>query len=171
MYEKCLAVIFGSVVSRESEAMMEDTSLQSLRSPVYWLLSSRSGAHEEFLTFWGGEPGGEVRTLPVFSAESSAGAFVEASPFAEGIWRSRKTTRGELISILYGPCVTAGRIALDPLEVSLVESAGSFQTAFSPARFVEALLGREPDYSEEERTSGVLAVSGPRVASRRFGAH
>lgn len=149
--------------------MMEDSSLQSLRSPVYWLLSSRSGAHEEFLTFWGGKPGWEVRTLPVFSAESSAGAFVEASSFAEGGWRSRKTTRGELISILYGPCVTAGRIAFDPLEVSLVESAGSFQTAVSPARFVEALLGRDSRCSEE-RNSGALAVGGPQVASR-FGAN
>lgn len=149
---------------------MEASSLQSLRPPVYWLLSSRGGVHEVFLTFWGGEPGEEVRMLPVFSAESSAGAFVEASPFAEEVWRSRKTTRGELISILYGPCVTAGRIAFDPLEVPLVESAGSFQATLSPERFVEVLLGRGPSWLEEH-ASGALAVSGPRAASKRFGAN
>ena len=150
---------------------MEASSLQSLRPPVYWLLSSRGGAHEVFLTFWGGEPGGEVRTLPVFSAEGSAGAFVEAGPFDERVWRSRKTTRGELISILYGPCVAAGRIAFDPLEVSLVESTGSFQTTLSPEVFVEVLLGRGQRRLEEDRVSGALAVGGPQVAAKHFGAN
>lgn len=142
---------------------MKASSPKLRRSPAYWLLTSRGGVHEVFLTFADGEMSGGVRTLPVFSAERAAGEFIASSPFDEERWRARRATSGELISILYGPCEWIGRVALDPLSFTGFEEAGSFQTLLSPVRFVDMLLGRDRHWFEAKR-AGALPSGAPRTA-------
>jgi hypothetical protein len=57
--------------------------------------------------------GGE-QALPIFSGEGEAEMFVWLKGAFEDGWRVRETSAGELVSILYGPCVGVGRVALDP---------------------------------------------------------
>jgi hypothetical protein len=59
-----------------------------------------------------GLPSGE-EALPVFSFEDEAKMFLEFGAF-DG-WRVGKTTAGELMSMLIGPCVGVRKVALDPL--------------------------------------------------------
>jgi hypothetical protein len=56
------------------------------------------------------------QALPVFSGEGEAEMFVwlEIEGAFEDGWRVRETSAGELVSILYGPCASVGRVALDP---------------------------------------------------------
>jgi len=62
------------------------------------------------------EPGSEREALPIFSFEEEAEAFLLlGTPGAE--WRARRTTAGELTSLLYGPCANVKRATLDPLPV------------------------------------------------------
>lgn len=137
------------------------------RSPAYWLLTSRDGVHEVFLTFSGEEIGGGAGTLPVFSGEREAGKFVTLSPFDEERWRARKATAGELISILYGPCERVGRISLDPAGFTGLREGVSSRDCLSPVRFVDMLLGRDRHWFEENRR-GALPSGGPRVALREY---
>jgi hypothetical protein len=62
---------------------------------------------------------GEV--LPVFGFEEEAELFLRLGMLGTG-WRARRTTAGELISILYGPCAGVERVVLDPLPEILCEA-------------------------------------------------
>src|SRR5215216_1121371 len=55
--------------------------------------------------------GGEA--LPVFSHEEEAERFVRLESSGTG-WRTRETSIRELVSVLLGPCVGVGWVALDP---------------------------------------------------------
>lgn len=67
------------------------------------------------------DPGSEMETLPIFSFEEEAEAFLRLGtpePGTSGAdWRARKTTAGELTSLLHGPCAGVKRVTLDPLPV------------------------------------------------------
>lgn len=143
--------------------MTGSTILRSRRPLSYWLLCDRSGVHEVFLTFGGVDFGGEGKTLPVFSTERNVQDFLDSSIFDESIWRLRRTSGGEMISLLYGPCGSIERIAMDPGYVAgLGETAASRET-LSPASFVDVLLGRNERCHEH---GGSLPAGGPQVALR-----
>ena len=81
-------------------------------SPVrrrLWLITKHQNNRMEVLTINPG--GGEV--VPVFSFEEEAELFLRLGTPRTG-WRVRRTTAGELISVLYGPCAGAEKVALDP---------------------------------------------------------
>ena len=65
--------------------------------------------------------GGE-QALPIFSGEGEAEMFVWLKGAFEDGWRVRETSAGELVSILYGPCVGVGRVALDPSPEMVAET-------------------------------------------------
>ena len=80
------------------------------RRPL-WLIANHENGRLGVLTL---DPGSERETMPVFSFEEEAEAFLQlGAPGTE--WRARKTTGGELISLLYGPCAGAKKATLDPL--------------------------------------------------------
>ena len=54
------------------------------------------------------------QALPVFSGEGEAEMFVWLGGAFEDGWQVRDTSTGELVSILYGPCVDVQRVTLDP---------------------------------------------------------
>jgi hypothetical protein len=81
-----------------------------LTSKPYWLIVRQDVGRMKVLTT--GLPSGE-EALPVFSFEDEAKMFLEFGAF-DG-WRVGKTTAGELMSMLIGPCVGVRKVALDPL--------------------------------------------------------
>jgi hypothetical protein len=81
-----------------------------LTSKPYWLIVKQDVGRMKVLTT--GLPSGE-EALPVFSFEDEAKMFLEFGAF-DG-WRVGKTTAGELMSMLIGPCVGVRKVALDPL--------------------------------------------------------
>ena len=78
-----------------------------------------------------------TNVLPVFSFEEEAQMFLGLGHAADG-WQVRETTRGELVSVLYGPCRAVAHISLDPVP-GMVELVGLSRKAF-----VRTLLEREP---------------------------
>jgi hypothetical protein len=78
-----------------------------LPAEAYWLISRPSRGRTEIFTvdYRSGE------TLPVFSHEEEARAFLPGA--GEG-WQATENRAGGLVSILYGPCAGAERVALDP---------------------------------------------------------
>src|SRR5215212_1300565 len=75
--------------------------------------------------------------LPVFSFREEAEMFLGLRHAADG-WQVRETTRGEIVSVLYGPCREVTHVSLDPVP-GMVELVNLSRKAF-----VEALLEREP---------------------------
>jgi hypothetical protein len=60
------------------------------------------------------DPGGDREALPVFSFEEEAETFLQLEMPGMG-WLATRTTAGELVSLLHGPCAGVERVALDPL--------------------------------------------------------
>jgi hypothetical protein len=93
---------------------------------------------------------GDGGFLPNFSFEEEAETFLrlwEDDEQEEVGWRSRKTTAGELISVLLGPCVDARGVALDPLPL------GSTMLSFISVDrkpFVQDLIGERGKGLAEE---------------------
>jgi hypothetical protein len=78
-----------------------------------------------------------TNVLPVFSFEEEAQIFLGLGHAADG-WQVRETTRGELVSVLYGPCRRIAHISLDPMP-GMVELV-----SLSRKAFVGALLESGP---------------------------
>jgi hypothetical protein len=95
-------------------------------------------------------PGSAGETLPIFSFEEEAEAFLRLAALGTG-WRTRMTTVGELISVLYGPCVGVERVALDPLPV-FGGGTMAYLVSLHRKRFVRSLVGKgEPPVGHQSR--------------------
>ncbi len=79
-------------------------------SPSYWLIV-RQVSQMEVLTIRDTD---QEETLPVFSFEEEARMFLECGASKSG-WRVRRTSPGDLVSVLFGPCANVERVALDPV--------------------------------------------------------
>jgi hypothetical protein len=88
-----------------------------------------------------GEAGGE-EALPVFSHEEEAEMFLRLWEVECDGWQARESTAGELISVLYGPCASVERVAVDPLPEMVVERTVGL-VSLSRERFVDLVLGRK----------------------------
>lgn len=80
-----------------------------LSVPRYWLISRHESGRIRIFTI---DSDGE-ESLPVFSFKEEAKTFLDLWASGTG-WRVRETTAGELISLLYGLCSSARKVALDP---------------------------------------------------------
>jgi hypothetical protein len=96
---------------------------------------------------------GTGEALPVFSFEEEAEMFLWLQRTEEG-QEVRETTPGQLVSILYGPCVDVGRVMLDPLP----EIGASMQISLLGMErhdFVESVMGArslDKPYKPSRRT-------------------
>ncbi len=79
--------------------------------PSYWVIV-RYASQMEVLTI---QDTDHEETLPVFSFEEEARMFLECGASKSG-WRVRRTSPGELTSVLFGPCANVERVALDPVS-------------------------------------------------------
>ena len=76
-------------------------------SRPFWLIVEQRHRRLEVLTI-----GSNV--LPVFSFREEAEMFLGLGHATDG-WQVRKTTCGELVSVLYGQCREVERVSLDPI--------------------------------------------------------
>jgi hypothetical protein len=80
-----------------------------------WLIAKQDEGRMEVLTL---NPHSEEEALPIFSHEEETEAFLGLQAPGKG-WRARKTTTGELVSLLYGLCTSIEKAILDPLPVAV----------------------------------------------------
>ena len=98
------------MVLLQSLERMEDMSNgHPSRRPV-WLIARCNGGLVEVGTI---TSGGRRETLPIFGFEEEAELFLRFELLGEG-WRARRTSVGDLVSVLRGPCAEVEQIALDP---------------------------------------------------------
>jgi hypothetical protein len=79
-------------------------------SPSYWLIVKHE-SQMEVLTIRDTD---QEETLPIFSFEEEARLFLECGASKSG-WGVRRTSPGELTSVLFGSCANVERVALDPV--------------------------------------------------------
>jgi hypothetical protein len=103
----------------------------------YWLITKNENGRIEVLTTNLAE--GE-QALPVFGHEEEAKMFLSLGGAGDG-WRVRKSTAGELVSVLHGPCARVRCVALDPVPVMLEEKTVGL-VSLSRERFVDLVLSR-----------------------------
>ena len=113
--------------------------------PWYWLLTTYGALGLE--VFVEKTPTGEVIVLVFGSADEAAGHLSEST----GPWKPRKTSRGELVSLLMGVCKDARWVALDPPPGTAMEDGIVELCALSREVFLESLLGRGRPWFEVAR--------------------
>lgn len=106
--------------------------------------------------------------LPVFSHEEEAGMFLQLADVTS--WQVRKSSAGELISVLYGPCAKIQRVALDPLPEMMTEMTVGL-ISLDRERFIEHITtGRRRsslrDSSFEARQGKQETVRSPACVGR-----
>lgn len=94
----------------ENRALIGEVNRRSegLSRSSWWLVAKNGGDQLEVFTLDDGS------TLPVFSGEGEAELFLCLREAREHGWGIRKSSAGELVSVLYGSCSHAMLVALDP---------------------------------------------------------
>jgi hypothetical protein len=119
--------------------------MNNLAPRLFWLIAKVEAGRVGLLTTNLAE---EEKALPVFSFQDEARMFLDLGA-SHGGWRVRETTAGELVSILFGPCASVGRVLLDPLPV--VDGRVSADlVGMGRKPFVESLLSRRTRWPPPE---------------------
>ena len=119
----------------------------------WWLIARHGDDRLEVLTL---DLPGE-QTLPVFSFEEEAEAFLWLGGADTGGWQPRRTGSWELASMLYGPCSGASSVALDPLP-GMVTDGTIGLVSVGRERFVNRIVA-----AGDSTSMPGLAVPGPRA--------
>jgi hypothetical protein len=106
---------------------------------AYWLIARNENSRLEVLATG---LASEAKAMPVFSHEEEAEMFLRLWELGFDGWRARESTAGELISVLYGPCASVERVALDPLPAMVLERTVGL-VSLSRERFVDLVLSRK----------------------------
>lgn len=103
---------------------------------VYWLIARNENGRLKVLAL-GLSDGEEV--LAVFSHEEEAEMFLRLGQVRFDSWQVRKSTAGELVSVLSGPYAHVKVVALDPVPEMLVERTVGL-VSLSRERFTNLVL-------------------------------
>src|SRR3712207_6233888 len=85
----------------------------------FWLVARDGSCSVETLTV---DCGGD-KALPIFSHEEEAELFLDLGGAGDG-WRTRASSAGEIVSLLFGPLAAVRSVALDPWPVMAPETVG-----------------------------------------------
>jgi hypothetical protein len=108
----------------------------------HWLITKHGISGMDVLTV---DLGGSDDALAVFGFEEEAQMFLDLRLAGSGEgWRTRQTSPGELVSVLYGPCSGAKRVALDPLPEVVDREKSIGLLAMLRNDFLQVLLGGGP---------------------------
>ena len=99
----------------------------------WWLVAKNGDGPSEVLTLDGGD------TLPVFSGEGEAELFLWLRDMCEYGWEVRRSSAGELVSVLLGPCSSARLVALDP-SMEILDRETTELSGLSRGDFLEWML-------------------------------
>jgi hypothetical protein len=83
----------------------------------YWLIAEKRSNRIEVLTIRTDEG---QETLPIFSSEEEAEMMLRFGGVTGGWW-ARESGAEELASILFGPCASVKKVALDPSPEMVAE--------------------------------------------------
>ena len=108
------------------------------RQPLWMLVEHQNGSRINVLTI----EYSDGRVLPIFSFEEEAEMFLWFRMSGTG-WRVRQTTSGELVSMLYGPCVDVEKVALDPPPLEMAGEAILGLVSLNRQDFVRTLLHKD----------------------------
>jgi hypothetical protein len=108
----------------------------------HWLIVKDTVSGMEVLTL---DLGGGEEGVAVFGFKGEAQMFLDlwSAGSGEG-WRARRTSAGELVSVLYGPCSGAKRVVLDPLPGVLDSQRSIGSLCMHRKDFLRVLLGEGP---------------------------
>lgn len=129
--------------------MPENGTDRKTGRPRYWTIAGEDSA-TGVVSIDGGE------ALAVFGFREEAELFLRFEEAAAG-WRVREATAGELISVLYGPCVGVERVLIDPLPQRIAVGAGIAHLSMNKEAFTRLL----------SETVGAVGGSIPALASLR----
>ena len=117
----------------EAVQVLQAPANTSARRPPFWLILRRRRGGTEFLTR---RLSDGRRVLPVFSFEEEALLYARAGS------RPRRTSAGELLSILYGPCRGVDLVALDPWPTTEAETSTGL-VSLGRNRFLNLLMSKD----------------------------
>jgi hypothetical protein len=122
-----------------------------------WLIVKHDNDQVSVLTI---QRGSDREALPVFSFEEEAETFLWLGRPGT-CWRARETAAGELVSVLYGPCTSVKKVALDPLPI--VDAATMVDlVSLSRERFLQSLVGEnEPSAPQSQLQQEVFTDCNP----------
>lgn len=83
---------------------------------------------------------GPTEVLPVFCFREEAQMFLHLSALGDA-WRARRTSAGEIVSLLRGTCSGVAGVALDPIPDFDPETP--MRALFGKREFVSFLSGRQ----------------------------
>ena len=106
------------------------------RRPRWWLIAKNANGRLEFLTTVGDGDDGEA--LAIFSHEEEAEMFLHLGGYGDDGWHARESSTGEIVSVLYGPCLDVKGVALDPLPGMVADGTLSL-VRVGRERFLERL--------------------------------
>ena len=106
----------------------------------HWLITKHITSRMDVFTT---HLGGDRKALTVFSFEEEAQMYLDLClAVSQDEWRVRQTSVGELVSVLYGPCLNTKKVVLDPVpEVSRKELVALLSMHRND--FLRFLLGEE----------------------------
>lgn len=131
---------------RTAEQMLGRAPGRQPGSP-YWLIARNENGRLEVLAT--GLLAGAEEALPVFSHKEEAEMFLSLWEVGFDGWQARESTPGELISVLYGPCASVERVALDPLPEMVTQRTIEL-VSLSRERFVDLVLSRKRPLTRRE---------------------
>ena len=106
---------------------------------THWLIAKHGVSGMDVLTVHLGD---STEVLAVFTFEEQARVFLHSGFGVSGEgWKARQTWPGELASILYGPCSSAKRVAVDPSYEAVEKGKSAGLRAVDRDHFLGMLLG------------------------------
>lgn len=118
----------------EAAQLLQSPVNEAVRLTSFWLILQRRRGGTEILTT---KLSDARRVLPVFSFEAEALLYALADARVGS--QARRTSAGELVSILYGPCRGVELVALDPWASSEAEALIGF-VSLDRNRFLNFLV-------------------------------
>jgi hypothetical protein len=134
VFEKLLGV--GEWPAMSNAQLLEQSPRQG-PSTSYWIITKHDHSQLRALTI---SLSSGKEALAAFSFKEEAELFLILGQASES-WQVRESSTGEIISLLMGPYVDVGRIALDPAPEILAEKTGGF-VSINRKRFMDLILDR-----------------------------
>lgn len=104
---------------------------------AYWLIARQENGQTKVLTT---DIAGDKKVLPVFSYGEEAEMFLGLGGL-EDDWQVKKSAAGDLLSVLFGPYSSVGRVALDPLPETVAGMTANLFVCLDRERFMDRLIG------------------------------
>lgn len=118
-------------------APVDGTPVFGEHSVAVWYVISRCEHNRiDVLTVF---PRDDEEMVPVFGTERMAGEFLRDGGFGPG-WRVRESTAGELISLLLSILSDVNSVAVDPPDLTSLETAPANRA--TKREFMAVLMGR-----------------------------